>query len=74
MSARRTIEATPARRVAPAAGVDAAGEQTGLVELKTRVPIHLHLALVALAERNDRSMAAELRRALAEHVEREMRR
>lgn len=71
MMARKTIDAEPAARVPAAAPVDEAGQETGLVEVKTRLPIHLHIALQNAAERNLRSLAAELRLAALEHVERE---
>ena len=67
---RKTIEAEPAERIV-AAPADEAGQETGLVEVKTRLPIHLHIALQNAAERNLRSLAAELRLAALEHVERE---
>jgi hypothetical protein len=72
------VEAEPARRVKPPAApvaelpaLDEAGEGSGMVEIKTRVPIHLHIALAAAAERNARSLAGELRYAAQQHVERE---
>jgi len=71
MSPRRTIEAEPARRLPPPPPVDEAGQETGLVEVKTRLPIHLHIAMQAAAERNARSLSAELMVAAREHVERE---
>lgn len=68
---RKVIEAEQAQRVPPAAPPADAGEDTGLVEVKTRLPIHLHLALQAAAERNQRSLAGELRVAVYDHVYKE---
>lgn len=68
--AKSRIEGSPARRVGPAAE----GEGSGMVEVKTRLPIHLHIALSSAAERNLRSLSSELRLAAQQHVEREARR
>lgn len=77
MSPRRVVEAEPAVRVAPPAtlpAVEDAGQDTGMVTIKTRVPIHLHLALINTAEANQRSLAGELRVAAQRHVEHEAKR
>lgn len=74
--ARRVIEAEQAQRVAPAAPAPAADEQgdDGLVTVKTRLPLHLHIPFVNLAELHGRSVAAELRVAVQQYLERELRR
>jgi hypothetical protein len=73
---RKPIVAEPARRIeaAPPAPLDEVGQESGLVEVKARLPIHLHLAIVDCAERNLRSMAAEIQVAIRAHVENEARR
>lgn len=68
---RRTVDAEPARPIEPEPAVDEIGTDTGLVEVKTRLPIHLHIHLVSTAKRNQRSLAAELRVAVREHIQRE---
>lgn len=72
--AAKVYETEVAQRVGVAPAPDEAGQDTGLVEVKTRVPIHLHIALSSVAERNARSLAGEMRYALQQHVERELRR
>ncbi len=69
---RRTIiVAEPATRAPAPETQQEAGEATGLVECKTRLPIWLHLALQASAARNGRSLSAELMVAAREYVERQ---
>lgn len=67
----RVIDAEPAVRVARGRRdlEGEAGEATGFVEIKTRIPIWLHLALVSSAEANSRSLAGELRHAIKVYVE-----
>lgn len=47
-------------------------DESGLVQIKTRVPIYLYESVRSLADRNDRSLSGELLIALTEHVEREL--
>lgn len=70
---RKIVEAEPARPVEPEPPTEAIGTDTGLVDVKTRLPIHLHIPLVDAARRNQRSVAAEVRIAIREHLEREAR-
>lgn len=44
---------------------------SGTVAIKTRIPLYLHLALRDAAQRNDRSLAAEIRAAIRAHLETE---
>jgi predicted transcriptional regulator len=41
------------------------------VPITAHVPLDLHRGPASLARENDRSLSAEIRRALAEHLERE---
>lgn len=68
------IEAEPARRLEETGNPGDAGQETGEVEVKTRLPIWLHIAMNDAAARNRRSLSAELYIAAREHVENEARR
>lgn len=76
MARPRIIEAEQAQRVTPAAPPVPADEQgdEGLVTVKTRLPLHLSIPFQNIAAAHDRTIAAELREAVRQYVDRELRR